>query len=49
MTELERRMKHKGCIRLYLLVTHDNMNAIRFYESQKWEQMDLLVYGKDLG
>jgi len=25
------------------------MNAIRFYESNRWEQMDLLVYGKDLG
>jgi len=49
MAELERRMKQKGCIRMYLLVTHDNMNAIRFYESNRWEQMDLLVYGKDLG
>jgi ribosomal protein S18 acetylase RimI-like enzyme len=49
MTELERRMKRKGCIRTYLLVTRDNSDAIRFYESQKWEQMDLLIYGKDLG
>ena len=49
MAELERRMKQKGCIRLYLLVTRDNMDAIRFYESHRWEQMDLLVYGKDLG
>jgi ribosomal protein S18 acetylase RimI-like enzyme len=49
MTELERRMQQKGCIRMYLLVTHDNVDAIRFYESRRWEQMDLLVYGKDLG
>jgi len=49
MAELERRMKQKGCIRMYLLVTRDNMEAIRFYESHRWEQMDLLVYGKDLG
>jgi len=49
MDELERRMKQKGCIRIYLLVTRDNMDAIRFYESNRWEQMDLLVYGKDLG
>jgi ribosomal protein S18 acetylase RimI-like enzyme len=48
MLELERRMKQKGCIRTYLLVTRDNLDAVRFYESQDWEQMDLLVYGKDL-
>jgi ribosomal protein S18 acetylase RimI-like enzyme len=49
MAELEKRMKQKGCIRSYLLVTRDNLDAIRFYESHNWERMDLLVYGKDLG
>lgn len=48
MVELEKRMKQKGCLRTYLLVTRDNLDAIRFYESQQWEQMDLLIYGKDL-
>lgn len=48
MNELEKRMKQKGCIRSYLLVTHDNVDAIRFYETKGWEQMDLLIYGKDL-
>jgi ribosomal protein S18 acetylase RimI-like enzyme len=48
MNELEKRMKQKGCIRSYLLVTHDNAEAIRFYETKGWEQMDLLIYGKDL-
>jgi ribosomal protein S18 acetylase RimI-like enzyme len=48
MKELEKRMKAKGCIRSYLLVTHDNLEAIRFYENMGWEQMDLAVYGKDL-
>jgi ribosomal protein S18 acetylase RimI-like enzyme len=48
MSELEKRMKQKGCIRSYLLVTHDNLEAIRYYESHGWEQMDLLIYGKDL-
>jgi len=48
MSELEKRMKLKGCIRTYLLVTHDNVDAIRFYESQDWEQMDLRIYAKDL-
>jgi ribosomal protein S18 acetylase RimI-like enzyme len=48
MAELEKRMKQKGCIRMYLLVTHDNSDAIRFYETHNWEQMDLRIYGKDL-
>jgi ribosomal protein S18 acetylase RimI-like enzyme len=48
MNELEKRMARKGCIRSYLLVTRDNSEAIHFYESIGWEQMDLLVYGKDL-
>jgi ribosomal protein S18 acetylase RimI-like enzyme len=48
MTELERRMKQKGCIRTYLLVTPDNMDAARFYETHGWEQMDLLLYAKNL-
>jgi ribosomal protein S18 acetylase RimI-like enzyme len=48
MNELEKRMAHKGCIRSYLLVTRDNPEAIHFYETTGWEQMDLLIYGKDL-
>jgi len=48
MVELERRMKRKGCIKAYLLVTRDNLDAIRFYEAQSWENMDLLIFGKDL-
>jgi ribosomal protein S18 acetylase RimI-like enzyme len=46
--ELERRLRAKGCIRYYLLVTVDNDSAIRFYERRGWERMDLYVYGKDL-
>jgi ribosomal protein S18 acetylase RimI-like enzyme len=48
MSELEKRMKQKGCIRSYLLVTRDNLDAIHFYTSQGWEQMDILTFGKDL-
>ncbi|MGE5123555.1 MAG: GNAT family acetyltransferase [Acidobacteriaceae bacterium] len=48
MAELESRMKQKGCIRSYLMVTHDNQEAIRFYHSLGWEQMDILTFGKDL-
>ncbi len=49
MQELEKRMKAIGCIRSYLLVTRDNLEAIRFYENTGWERMDLLIFGKDLG
>jgi len=48
MNELEKRMKQKGCIRSYLLVTRDNADAIRFYQHRGWEQMDILIFGKDL-
>ena len=47
--ELERRLRSKGCIRYYLLVTTDNVSAIRFYERRGWERMDLHIYAKDLG
>ena len=46
--ELEQRLRAKGCIRCYLLVTKDNHSALRFYEEQAWEPMDLHIYGKDL-
>jgi ribosomal protein S18 acetylase RimI-like enzyme len=49
MDELERRLKTKGCIRCYLLVTVDNESAMRFYEKRGWAHMnDVLTYGKDL-
>jgi ribosomal protein S18 acetylase RimI-like enzyme len=46
--ELERRLRAKGCIRYYLLVTTDNDTAIRYYERRGWERMDLYAYAKDL-
>jgi ribosomal protein S18 acetylase RimI-like enzyme len=46
--ELERRLRAKGCIRYYLLVTVDNESAIHFYERRGWDRMDLYIYGKDL-
>jgi ribosomal protein S18 acetylase RimI-like enzyme len=48
MDELERRLRDRGCIRYYLLVTQDNEAAIRFYEGRGWQRMDLFAYGKDL-
>ncbi len=48
MAALEARLKAKGCIRYYLLVTMDNDAAIQFYESHGWERMGLYAYGKNL-
>jgi ribosomal protein S18 acetylase RimI-like enzyme len=49
MDELEKRLRAKGCIRCYLLVTLENENAMRFYEKRGWQQMNTVsTYGKDL-
>jgi ribosomal protein S18 acetylase RimI-like enzyme len=49
MEELEHRLKLKGCIRCYLLVTVENRSAMDFYEKRGWSQMDYVyTYGKDL-
>jgi ribosomal protein S18 acetylase RimI-like enzyme len=49
MSEVERRLKEKGCIKSYLLVTTENESAMHFYEKRDWSHMDhVYVYGKDL-
>jgi ribosomal protein S18 acetylase RimI-like enzyme len=49
MSEVEKRLRSKGCLRCYLLVTTDNQDAIAFYQRRGWEPMDsVFVYGKDL-
>ncbi len=46
---LEEKLKEKGCIRYYLLVTKDNQEAINFYEKRGWENMDdLHPFAKNL-
>ena len=40
MDEVEGRLKAKGCIKCYLLVTTENKAAMRFYEARQWERMD---------
>lgn len=49
MEAVEARLREKGCLRSYLLVTKDNQGAINFYEKRGWTRMDLYIYGKDLG
>ena len=46
MAELESRLRVKGCLKYYLLVTRDNQEAHDFYSELGWERMDLQVMGK---
>jgi ribosomal protein S18 acetylase RimI-like enzyme len=49
MDEVERRLKAKGCLKCYLMVTVDNDNAMRFYDTRRWERMDSIhTYTKEL-
>ena len=49
MDALERRLRQKGCLRYYLLVTNDNLDAMRFYQARGWEEMDLHIFAKNIG
>jgi ribosomal protein S18 acetylase RimI-like enzyme len=49
MDELERRLIAKGCIRAYLLVHADNVEARALYEKHNWVLLaDDVVYSKDI-
>ena len=46
MRELEERLRRKGCLKYYLLVTKDNQDAVAFYQQIGCEVMDILILGK---
>jgi len=48
VTELEDRLRKKGCMRMYLLVYPENKTAIEFYEKRNYKKMNVDVHGKDL-
>jgi ribosomal protein S18 acetylase RimI-like enzyme len=49
MTEVERRLIVKGCLKCYLLVHADNDEACAFYKQSDWDQLDdLVIFGKEL-
>lgn len=48
MSELDTRLKQKGCIRSYLLVTLDNQESVDFYLKRGWKKLDLMIMGKDI-
>jgi ribosomal protein S18 acetylase RimI-like enzyme len=43
MEEIEARLRSKGCIRSYLMVTSDNSEAMHFYEKHGWERMAKII------
>ena len=48
MSEVEARLRAKGCLKSYLLVLEDNIEATAFYEHLGWELMEgHLIYGKE--
>lgn len=48
MSEVETRLRSKGCLKCYLLVTTDNDDAMEFYEKHDWHHMDAVkIYGKE--
>jgi ribosomal protein S18 acetylase RimI-like enzyme len=48
MRELEARLKDKGCLKCYLLVTRENSTLLGFYRALGWDSMDLHLMGKEL-
>jgi ribosomal protein S18 acetylase RimI-like enzyme len=48
MEEVERRLRSKGCLKMYLMVARDNPGALDFYQRLGWEPMDLHLLGKEL-
>ena len=49
MDEIESRLRLKGCLKCYLLVTSDNPEAESYYRHSGWHRMDTIrLYGKEL-
>jgi ribosomal protein S18 acetylase RimI-like enzyme len=49
LDEVEARLRDKGCLKCYLMVTLDNPEVERFYQKRGWHYMDYVrPYGKDL-
>lgn len=49
LDEVEARLRSKGCLKCYLMVTLDNPEVERFYQKRGWHFMDYVrPFGKDL-
>jgi ribosomal protein S18 acetylase RimI-like enzyme len=50
MDEVEARLRAKGCLKSYLLVTDDNPEAEDYYKHRGWQHMENIhLFGKELG
>ena len=49
MEEVESRLRGKGCLKCYLMVTSDNPEAEGYYRQRGWQPMDTVhLFGKEL-
>lgn len=49
MDEVESRLRDKGCLKCYLLVTSDNTEVEMYYQQRGWQHMnDIHLFGKNL-
>ena len=49
MDAVESRLRAKGCLKCYLLVTTDNSEVEDYYLRRGWQQMDQVrIFGKEL-
>jgi len=49
MDEVESRLRARGCLKCYLLVTDDNTEVEDYYQRRGWQHMDYIhLYGKEL-
>ena len=48
LVEVEKRLQAKGCLKCYLVVLSDNVEAAQFYEHHGWQHMSNdLLFGKE--
>jgi ribosomal protein S18 acetylase RimI-like enzyme len=49
MDAVEARLRDKGCLKCYLLVTNDNRDVEDYYRNRGWQHMDSVrLFGKEL-
>lgn len=49
MDEVEAKLRAKGCLKCYLLVTEDNPEVETYYRNRGWQHMDTIhLFGKEL-
>ena len=49
LAEVEKRLRAKGCLKCYLIVLSENVEAAQFYERHGWQHMSNdILFGKEL-